>query len=64
MTEVEDCRNAVIYFTRCPICGKVFASFSKYQLLQNIHQHAKKHRNTQQPLNYDVKHGAIDICEE
>lgn len=64
MTEVEDCRNVVIYYTRCPRCGKVFAGFSKYQLLQNLHQHAKKHKDVQSSLNFDVKYGVIDICEE
>lgn len=63
MAEVADCRNAFVYFAKCPRCDKVFASFSKFQLLQNLYQHTRRHKNSVKFADIVIKYKVIDICE-
>lgn len=62
MTEVQDCKHVFVYYARCPICRKLYAGLSKYQLLQNVFQHGKKHNVNLTIDDLEIKYKTIDLC--
>jgi len=43
MSEVKFGDKVFLYFSKCPKCGKLYVSLSKYQLAVNLKAHCKRH---------------------
>ncbi|MEM4979012.1 MAG: hypothetical protein QXZ58_08330 [Candidatus Nezhaarchaeales archaeon] len=64
MSEVINEKYFLLFFIKCPLCNKTFVSLSKRQVVQNVNNHMRSHKDFKFHVLPPIEVRLVKVVEE